>query len=153
MIPPSITGKWEVLDLKIIICFMFFIISAGCAKKAIVKVPDTDTSIRTGVEGKGFEDLSPRAQASLRLTEQARDLLEQDRADDAIMVLERAMNLNPANGLNYYYLSEAWLLRGMVEKAKKFNVLAASVLEASPIWMERVREQRERIDKKMDLKE
>ena len=151
MIPSSIAGNSEVPNLRIIICFMLCVISAGCAKKAIVKAPDA--SIRTGVEGKGFEDLSPRAQASLRLTEQARDLLEQDRSDDAIMVLERAMNLNPANGLNYYYLSEAWLLRGMVEKAKKFNILASSGLEASPIWMERVREQRERIAERMDLKE
>jgi hypothetical protein len=49
----------------------------------------------------------PRAAASLQMTEQGRKLLEQKKVDEAIKVLERAVNLNPSNGQNYYYLAEA----------------------------------------------
>ncbi len=91
------------------------------------------------------EGLSPGALASLRLTEQGRMLLESGRPDDAISLLERAVNLNPTNGQNYYYLSEAWLFKGMFAQAEKFNGLAEIYLKEDPQWTTRVVEQRDRI--------
>ena len=119
---------------------------SGCAKR-VVAPPSTlkDRSIETGVPGKHLEDLSPRSQASLRLTEQGRSLLEDGKASDAISTLERAINLDPTNGLNYYYLSEAWLFKGKFEQAVEFNGLARIYLKASPEWSVEVREQEERI--------
>jgi predicted Zn-dependent protease len=83
--------------------------------------------------------------ASLRLTEQARMLLESGNVDDAITTLERAMNVNPSNGQNYYYLAEAWLTKGNLSQAREFNRLAAMYLRDDPDWMNRVRAQQERI--------
>jgi tetratricopeptide (TPR) repeat protein len=91
------------------------------------------------------QDESPRAVASLRLTEQARVLLETGKVDDAITTLERAMNLNPSNGQNYYYLAEAWLKKGNSSQAREFNRLAAMYLKDAPNWMGRVKDQQERI--------
>jgi tetratricopeptide (TPR) repeat protein len=88
---------------------------------------------------------SPRALASLRLTEQARMLLENGKIDDAITTLERAMNLNPSNGQNYYYLAEAWLKKRNPSQAMEFNRLAAIYLGDEPEWINRVNDQRERI--------
>jgi tetratricopeptide (TPR) repeat protein len=88
---------------------------------------------------------SPRALASLRLTEQARMLLESGKIDDAITTLERAMNLNPSNGQNYYYLAEAWLKKRNPSQAREFNRLAAMYLGEEPEWMNRVNDQKERI--------
>ena len=88
---------------------------------------------------------SPRAVASLRLTEQARVLLESGKVDEAITALERAMNVNPSNGQNYYYLAEAWLKKGNPSQAREFNRLAAMYLKGEPEWMSRVKDQQERI--------
>jgi predicted Zn-dependent protease len=91
------------------------------------------------------QDESPRAVASLRLTEQARVLLESGKVDDAITTLERAMNVNPSNGQNYYYLAEAWLKKGNPSQAGEFNRLAAIYLKDQADWMNRVKDQQERI--------
>jgi predicted Zn-dependent protease len=90
---------------------------------------------------------SPRALASLRLTDQGRMLLNNGRPDDAIRMLERAVSLNPNNGQNYYYLAEAWLSKGNASQAKGFNHLADIYLEGNAQWMDKVMEQRERIRK------
>lgn len=89
----------------------------------------------------------PRAIASLQFTEQGRMLLESGRPDDAITVLERALSIYPGNGRNYYYLAEAWLLKGDVLQADEWNRLAETYLIDDLDWMKRVREQRVRIRK------
>jgi predicted Zn-dependent protease len=83
--------------------------------------------------------------ASLRLTEQARVLLESGKVDEAITTLERAMNVNPSNGRNYYYLAEAWFRKGNFSQAREFNRLAALYLRDEPGWMNRIKDQQERI--------
>ena len=88
---------------------------------------------------------SPQALASLELTEQARVLLESGKIDDAIATLERAINVNPSNGQNYYYLAEAWLRKGNHSQAKEFNRLADMYLRDEPEWARRVNNQKERI--------
>jgi len=72
-------------------------------------------------------------------------LLESGKADDAITTLERGLNLNPSNGRNYYYLAEAWLMKGNFSQAREFNRLAAMYLRNEPDWMNRVNAQQERI--------
>lgn len=91
------------------------------------------------------QEATPRSVASLRLTEQARNLLEAGNTDQAIRTLERAMNLNPSNGQNFYYLSEAWLKKKNYRQAEEFNRLAAIHLKTDASWTARVAEQAERI--------
>jgi tetratricopeptide (TPR) repeat protein len=90
----------------------------------------------------------PRALASLGLTEQGRLFLESGNPDDAISMLERAVSLNPTNGINYYYLSEAWLMKGDTVQAEEFNRLATIYLGEDSEWMAQVTEQKERIVRK-----
>jgi tetratricopeptide (TPR) repeat protein len=90
---------------------------------------------------------SPRALASLRLTDQGRILLDSGRPDDAIRILEQAVSLNPNNGQNYYYLSAAWLLKGNTAQAREFNHLAGIYLKGDAEWMRRVMDQKEQIRK------
>ena len=120
----------------------------GCSRTVVVAPPvaPDDRSIQTGVLGKEIRELSPRSQASLRLTDQGRLLLEEGKAGDAIEMLERAINVDSTNGLNYYYLSEAWLYKGNFKAAEEFNGLAQIYLKDSPQWMVRVRAQEDRID-------
>ena len=98
-------------------------------------------------EGVSPEEPSPRALASLRLTEQGQRFLESGDPDTAISALERAVGLNPTNGENYYYLSEAWLAKGDTTQAEKFNRLADLYLEGED-WEAKVLDQRERIRKR-----
>ena len=88
---------------------------------------------------------SPRALASLKLTDQGRRLIEAGEADNAIRVLEQAISLNPTNGQNYYYLSESWLMKGFASEAREFNYLAESHLKGDQDWEKRVTRQAERI--------
>jgi predicted Zn-dependent protease len=89
---------------------------------------------------------SPRVLASLRLMDQGRTLLERGKADDAISLLERAVSLHPTNGENYYYLAEAWLVKGNPGQAEEFNRLAGIYLKEDAHWMEKVLGQRKRIE-------
>ena len=88
---------------------------------------------------------SPRALASLKLTDQGRRLIEAGKTDNAIQVLEQAISLDPNNGQNYYYLSEAWLMKGFAAEARPFNRLAESHLSGDKEWEKLVTRQAERI--------
>ena len=91
---------------------------------------------------------NPRVLAALRLTDQARILLDTGRVDDAINLLERAVGLHPANGQNYYYLAEAWMVKGNWTQAETFNRLAEIHLKEDTGWPEKVRQQRVRIERR-----
>ena len=93
----------------------------------------------------GADKENPRVMASLQLTDQGRLLLEDRQPDKAIRVLEQAVSLNPLNGQNYYYLSEAWLMKGSVAQAREFNQLAEIHLKEDSLWMTRVAQQADRI--------
>jgi tetratricopeptide (TPR) repeat protein len=89
----------------------------------------------------------PHVVASLQLTDQGRLLLEKGQVDNAIRILERAVNLNPANGQNYYYLAEAWIQKRNPSQAKEFNRLAGLYLHEDNTWLFKVKVQRDRIEK------
>ena len=88
---------------------------------------------------------NPRVVAALQLTDQGRRLLEDGQPDKAIRALEQAVGLDPTNGQNYYYLSEAWLMKESAAQAKEFNQLAEIHLKEDSAWMIRVAQQADRI--------
>ena len=90
---------------------------------------------------------SPRALASLELSSQARILIEAGRLDEAIRTLEQAVNLHPGSGEGYYYLSEAWRLKGNRSQATEYNALAAIRFQGNPEWMRRLDVQKQRIER------
>jgi tetratricopeptide (TPR) repeat protein len=120
--------------------FLLFTVSFLAACHKAVWVPDEKPANKRGA------DSSPRTLASLELTQQGRMLLENGKIDDAITVLERAVSLNPTNGQNYYYLSEAWLLKENLDQANEFNHLAGIYLENDTEWNEKVLKQKKRIE-------
>ena len=115
---------------------------AGCPKPVLEKYPSEGDQIK--VPGEAAKE-NPRATASLQLTDQGRRLLEDKQPDKAIRVLEQAVSLHPSNGQNYYYLAEAWLMKGFADQAKEFNQLAEIHLKADHQWMIRVGKQADRI--------
>jgi len=91
--------------------------------------------------------LSPMALAAVTFSQQGQAYLKNRKPDEAIRVLERAVNLNPRNGENYYHLAEAWIMKGNAGQAKEFNHLAEIYMKADPEGMGRVQSQKERINK------
>lgn len=87
----------------------------------------------------------PRHIASLQLTSQGRILVERQRYDDAIRILERAIALNPRNGENYYYMAEAWIGKGAFSQAAECNRLAGMYLSGGN-WEQRLEQQRREIE-------
>lgn len=87
----------------------------------------------------------PREKASMGLTEQGRIFLNDGKADEAIGLFERALNISPANGCNYFYLAEAWILKGDYYQAREWNGLAEMYLRENESWIGKVLEQKKRI--------
>ncbi len=122
------------------IFYLFCLVLSGCA--AIVPAPPTKTP---DVKVEKKELPGARELASVHLTEQGRMLLESGKVDDAISVLEQAVSIYASSGKNYYYLAEAWLLKGNVLQAGEWNRLAEMYLAGDREWSQRVYEQHERI--------
>ena len=133
------------------------LLSSGCAKIPVISGPPEGVSSKpasgtpdqeqaTDIKDTADPGPAPRIVASLRLTEQARLLIEADRPDDAISILEKAVNINPDNGRNYYLLAEAWILKGNKKQALEFNRMAGIYPDKDPAWAYRIRQQKERIE-------
>jgi predicted Zn-dependent protease len=90
----------------------------------------------------------PRSVASLQLMEQGRLLIQEEKPDEAIRTLERAINLHPTNGGIYYYLAEAWLMKGNLHQAKEFHGFAAMYLRDHAQWRSRLKIQQETISRR-----
>jgi len=132
----------ETKTVTTIFWILLLVALTACAKPILKEVP-SDAAESAPAEGAVKEN--PRAVASLQLTDQGRRLLEARQPDKAIRVLEQAVSLNPLNGQNYYYLSEAWLMKGAADQAKEFNQLAEIHLKDDSEWKMRVAQQAERI--------
>lgn len=90
---------------------------------------------------------APRTIASLKLTEQAHALIESNAPDQAIRLLEKAIAIDPDNGRNYYFLAEAYLMKGDAKQARSFNRLAEIYLGKDADWTLKVKHQKARIEK------
>lgn len=106
-------------------------------------------SIASGCATVEEEKPGPRMLASLEIIRDGKKLLESGRTDDAIRVFEKAVSLYPSNGQSYYYLSEAWLAKGVenISQAEEFNRLAGMYLQSDEEWMEKVTDQKTTIEK------
>ncbi|MGD8993129.1 MAG: tetratricopeptide repeat protein [Desulfobacterales bacterium] len=115
---------------------------AGCSKPMLEGYSSEGDRVTVSEEAAAE---NPRAAASLQLTDQGRRLVEERQPDRAIRVLEQAVSLHPTNGQNYFYLAEAWLMKGFADQAKEFNHLAEIHLKEDSRWTIRVAKQADRI--------
>jgi len=124
-------------------CLVLLAILLAACPKPILKGEPAEVE-ETPTSEEAVEE-NPRVVAALQLTGEGRRLLEDRKPDKAIRVLEQAVSLNSTNGQNYYYLTEAWLMKGSVAQAKEFNQLAEIHLKEDSEWMIRVAQQADRI--------
>lgn len=149
--------------IKILIPCVFLVL-AGCAGRQPVRIPPDDVSVSDHsqplTEEKGETSYPPepeetvkhptaRDQASLNLMEQAMNFLDANKPDESIRTLEKAVTISPGRGESYYYLAEAWLMKGNYSQAREYNSLAAIYLKEDARWMNLIEEQKRRIDSSM----
>ena len=128
--------------IQIVLFGLLTVLTAACARPILKEAPSGVEEPATAAEP---AKENPRVVAALQLTDQGRRLLEDRQPDKAIRLLEQAVSLNPLNGQNYYYLSEAWLMKGSIDQAKELNQLAGIHLKDDGEWMMRVGRQADRI--------
>ena len=128
--------------IQIVCPVLLAILLAACPKPILKGEPSEGEETQTSQEA---AEENPRVAAALQLTDQGRRLLEDRKPDKAIRVLEQAVSLNSTNGQAYYYLSEAWQMKGSTAQAKEFNQLAEIHLKEDSAWMIRVAQQADRI--------
>lgn len=123
------------------------LLTMGCAAP-MVYIPD-DKPLQPGAPLETSfampENIAPRERAAMELTRRGRAHLRRKQSVEAVRVLEKAVNLYPTGGRIYYYLSEAWLMRGNFKKAGNFNRLAELYLGQDDQWQQRIARQRKRI--------
>jgi hypothetical protein len=90
---------------------------------------------------------SPMALAASSFTDQGQTYIKNGKPDEAIRVLERAVNMHPQNGDNYYYLAEAWLMKRNAAQAKEYNYLASIHAKSDPEWISKLQSQQDRISR------
>ena len=123
------------------------LLTMGCTGP-MVYIPDDDPLRPDAPLEASFavpEDLAPRERAAMELTRRGWTHLKRKQPTEAIRVLEKAVNLYPAGGRIYYYLSEAWLMKGDLKKAGNFNRLAELYSGQDAQWQQRIARQQERI--------
>ena len=150
--------SYSMKRLLIIYTCLFF---AGCAARQPVKIPPDDESAPVSSQSNVMEEdekmyppepekiikvPSPRDQASRSLMEQAVMFLDENKPDESIRSLEKAVTIAPGMGENYYYLAEAWYMKGNLSQAREYNSLAAIYLKDDAGWMDQVEEQKRRIE-------
>ena len=119
---------------RLLVLVLSMVLLSGCVKQ-IAREETRPTPQR-----------SPREKASLQLTQEGRQLLDEDKPHQAIRSLEQAISLNPDNGPSYYYLAEAWLQKGNFSMARQFNSLAENYLKKDKGWSARLASQADKID-------
>jgi cytochrome c-type biogenesis protein CcmH/NrfG len=121
------------IELKsILVLTIFVLVAAGCAKQTVHKETRPPNA---------------REKASIQLTREGRQLLNDGKTDNAIRLLEKAIGLDPDNGPSYYYLAQAWMKKGIFSEAKEFNDLAKIYLQDDKQWMTRVEKQANQIER------
>ena len=141
------TSKIRVLMLAGVL-----ILSFGCSTIPSESIPPQEqlpehrSTVPEPKETDHIKEPPPQTRASLRLTEQARLLIESKKPDEAIRTLEKALNIDPQNGQNYYFLAEAWMMKGNKKQAFEFNRMAEIYLARDDSWMMKILDQKERIE-------
>jgi tetratricopeptide (TPR) repeat protein len=96
----------------------------------------------------GTTDSSQTGQqeASLQLTDEGRQLLDEGRFDEAASVFQKAISLYPNNPYAYYYLGQSRYLKKDYARSLAPLRQAELYLSGDPVWLARVYALRGQID-------
>jgi len=101
-----------------------------------------EETIFSGAEGSFLAQINaqtpPGRAASLRLTEEGRQLLENREYKKALSKLEKAIAIDSRNRYAYYYLGEAHYLLTEHQQSLNFLEIAETLFAEEPAWLAQV---------------
>jgi len=81
---------------------------------------------------------APQHLASMHLVDQAKASLAQGKADPAIPLLEKAIQIDVHNGEAFFNLARAWRMKGSRQKALQFSKKAEILFQEDPAKLKQV---------------
>jgi tetratricopeptide (TPR) repeat protein len=113
------------------------LLSAGCIPSPVE--PPMGEPPLTPITG-GTTDASQTGQqeASLQLTDEGRQLLEEGRLDEAASVFQKAISLYPNNPYAYYYLGQSRFLKKDYARSLAPLRQAELYLSGDSVWLARI---------------
>ncbi len=88
------------------------------------------------------QNQSPRRVASLRLVEKGIEAINAEKFDRAEQLFQNAMNVDPQNGIAYFYAAKISVLRVDVDRAEGFLDKAEVLIGHDEYWSEMIAELR-----------
>lgn len=88
------------------------------------------------------DKVTPKRHASMRLVERGKTMIDENDPEAAVSVLRDAINIDPSNGVAYFYLANANIALGNAESAAGLLDKAEALLGADEEWMEKIDELR-----------
>lgn len=91
------------------------------------------------------ESLRPRREASARIVQAGREYLDKGETEKAVQTFQEAVNVDPENGLAYFYLAFSLFQTETYDDALGLLDRAQTLLAPFPEWEEEVERLREAI--------
>ena len=101
---------------------------------------------RANVRPSTKDAVTPQRQASMKLVEKGKALIDRRDPEQAASVLMNAVNVDPSNGVAYYYLAVANEEMGQHDVAMGLCDKAEALLGAVDSWLVRINQLRGGID-------
>lgn len=112
--------------------------AAGCAKEG-PKRPPKEISIPTRPPPPpASEALSPKREASQRIVQAGKEYLEAGDADRAVQTFQEAINIDPENGVAFFFMSLGLYQIKLFEDALGLLERADALLAPYPDWHDEV---------------
>jgi tetratricopeptide (TPR) repeat protein len=126
----------------------------GCAGERISSTAHRTVSEPPGAAGKAPQrptsvattQPNSRETASFELVHQAQQHLLANDPHSAMRALEKALQLNPAGGQNYFFMAEAWIQLKRPHQAIENHRLAERYLPPHAAWQQKLLIQQEKIE-------
>lgn len=125
-----------------LLALFFMLGSTGCK----TPVPEAPTAGKVLEKEKQPAPARPdaRIRTAGKLTLRAASLLEKQRVDAAITLLERAISLDPGNWKAYYLAAESWILKNNPRQALEYSRLAEThspddLQSQKKIWQQKIK--------------
>ena len=121
------------------------VLFAGCAKER-PKRPPEEISIPTRPAPSVPEALSPKREASQRIVQMGKEYLEAGNADKAVQTFQEAINVDPENGVAFFFMSLGLYQMHLFDDAMGILERAGALLNPYPDWRGEVEQLRARIE-------
>ena len=108
--------------------------------------PTPPPAQRANVRPSTKDVVTPQRQASMKLVEKGKALIDRRDPEQAASVLMNAVNVDPGNGVAYYYLAVANEEMGQHDVAMGLCDKAEALLGADDSWLVRINQLRGGID-------